>query len=122
MSEEIESVLKKKLFLEAAIEGLASDRDKLAQQAAKEKDFQLLERSNDLTATIKKMREEIQECEKMEKELAALEQAEVTGGDAKKLGDKSHLYHVIEDEDVSEDENGENPAYEVIQERTRQSK
>jgi len=54
--------------------------------------------------------------EKMEKELAALEQAEETGG-AAKLGDKSHLYHVIEDEDVSEDENGENPAYEVIQER-----
>jgi len=54
--------------------------------------------------------------EKMEKELAALEQVEETGG-VDRLGDKSHLYHVIEDEDVSGDENGENPAYEVIQER-----
>ena len=57
--------------------------------------------------------------EKMEKELAALEQVEETGG-VDRLGDKSHLYHVIEDEDVSGDENGENPGYEVIQERTEQ--
>ena len=69
VSEEIEAVVKKKLFLEEGIEGLASDRDKLAQEAAKEKDFQLLERSNYLRKTIKKKREEIQECEKMKKEL-----------------------------------------------------
>ena len=57
---------KKKRFSQSTIEGLRNDADQCAPDAAKEKDFQLLVRSNDLRSSIKKKKSEIKELEKME--------------------------------------------------------
>ena len=69
VTEEIDAVLKKKMFLEEAIQGLSVDRDKYALEAAEKKDFQLLQRSNDLRTTIEAKKKEVVHCEEMEKAL-----------------------------------------------------
>ena len=45
---------KRRQFLESSIEELTNNADKLALKAAKTKDFQVLERSNDLKPLITK--------------------------------------------------------------------
>ena len=62
---------KKKRFLQSTIEGLRNDADQCALDAAKKKDFQLLERSNDLRSSIKIKKSESKELEKMGQTLIA---------------------------------------------------
>ena len=66
---EIEDIRKKKRFLESNIEQLMKDADKYALNAAKEKDFQILRRSNDLRSLISTKMGEINELDKMEQSL-----------------------------------------------------
>ena len=66
---EIEDIRKKKRFLESSIEQLMKDADKYALNAAKEKDFQILQRSNDLRSLISTKKGEINELDKMEQSL-----------------------------------------------------
>ena len=53
----------------AAIEDLVKDADKYALDAVKNKDFQLLERSNDLRSLVKAKEDELKELDKMEESL-----------------------------------------------------
>ena len=53
----------------AAIEDLIKDADKYALDAVKNKDFQLLERSNDLRSLVKAKEDELKELDKMEESL-----------------------------------------------------
>ena len=53
----------------AAIEDLIKDADKYALDAVKNKDFQLLERSNDLRSLFKAKEDELKELDKMEESL-----------------------------------------------------
>ena len=69
ITEEIDEVQKKKRFLESAVENLQKDADKLAMDAATEKDFIKLDRSNDLRKTKKEKESEIEELCKMEETL-----------------------------------------------------
>ena len=60
VGEEIKDIQKKR-FLTATIEDLIKDADKYALDAAKKKDFQLLEQSNDLRSLVKAKEDELKE-------------------------------------------------------------
>jgi len=62
-------VKKKKLFLQSAIESLSQDADKFALDAATQKKFILLEKSNAMRAAIHEKAKEIEELEKLEQDL-----------------------------------------------------
>ena len=59
IGDEIHEVEKKEMFLLTAIEDLRNDADKYALDAAKEMDFKLLERSNDLRSAMMKKQKDI---------------------------------------------------------------
>ena len=63
VGEEIKDIQK---IATAAIEDLIKDADKYAVHAAKKKDFQLLERSNDLRSLVKVKEDELKELDNME--------------------------------------------------------
>ena len=69
ISDEITEVQAKKKFLQNSIDGLHRDADVAALDAAKKKDFELLERSNDLRSLIKTKEQEISDLDKMEQDL-----------------------------------------------------
>ena len=69
IGDEIHEVKKKKTFLLTAIEDLRNDADKYAFDAAKQMDFKLLERSNDLRSSMMKKQKDVEELEKMEQDL-----------------------------------------------------
>ena len=62
----IKDIQKKRRFLMATIEDLIKDADKYALHAAKKKDFQLLERSNDLLSLVKAKEDELKKLDEME--------------------------------------------------------
>ena len=69
VGDEIDEVKKKKLFLQQTIESLHQDADKCAREAASQKDFILLEKSNDMRSAIHTKAKEIEELEKIEQDL-----------------------------------------------------
>ena len=68
--EEIKDIQKKRRRLTAIIEDLIKDADKYALDAAKRKDFQLLERSNDVRSSVKAKEDDLKELDKNEESLS----------------------------------------------------